>query len=227
MSKKNTQASRRKFLQQLGGTALALTAGSFSALAKEEHEQRIIHWEKKIGSNDNVNVAIIGLGIMGHNNVNTALKVPGVKLVAACDLYDGRLTHAKELYGKDLFTTRDYRAVLNRSDVDAVIIATSDHYHARITKEALQKGKHVYCEKPMVHRITEGQDVVQAAQQSKKTMQVGSQRVSSLVYAKAKELYKSGEIGKLNVVNAIYDRQDAVGAWQYTLPTDASPQTVD
>lgn len=227
MSQKNTQASRRKFLQQLSGTALALTAGNLTALAKEEREQRILFWDKKIMANDQVNLAIIGLGIMGYNNVNTALKVPGVKLVAACDLYEGRLTHAKELFGSDLFTTRDYRQILDRKDVDAVIIATSDHYHARITKEALQKGKHVYCEKPMVHRIAEGTAVVEAAQMSKKTMQVGSQRVSSLVYAKAKELYKSGEIGKLNVVNAVYDRQDALGAWQYTLPTDASPETVD
>lgn len=79
----------------------------------------------------------------------------------------------------------------------------------------------------MVHRIAEGAGVVEAAQSSKKVMQVGSQRVSSIVYAKARELYKSGEIGKLNLINAAYDRQDALGAWQYTMPTDASPETVD
>jgi predicted dehydrogenase len=164
---------------------------------------------------------------MGYNNIETALKVPGVKLLAVCDLYTGRLERAKELWGKDLFTTRDYRQVLDRKDVDAVIIATTDHYHARITRDALQKGKHVYCEKPMVHRIAEGAGVVAAARASNRVMQVGSQRVSSLVYAKAKELYKSGEIGKLNIVNATYDRQDALGAWQYTMPLDASSETVD
>jgi predicted dehydrogenase len=111
--------------------------------------------------------------------------------------------------------------------VDAVIIATGDHYHARITKDALQKGKHVYCEKPMVHQISEGLGVIDAQKKSKQVMQVGSQRVSSLVYDKARELYKSGEIGKLNMINAIYDRQDALGAWEYTMPTDASPETVD
>ena len=228
MSHKDLQASRRKFLQQLSGTTLALAAGNLGALATpQEREERILFWEKKFSSNDTVNIAVIGLGIMGHNNLNTALKVPGVKLVGVCDLYDGRLTRAKEMFGKDLYTTRDYRQILDRKDIDAVIIATTDHYHARITKDALQKGKHVYCEKPMVHRIAEGASVVEAAQKSKKTMQVGSQRVSSLVYAKAKELYKSGEIGKLNIVNAVYDRQDALGAWQYTMPTDASPETVD
>ena len=79
----------------------------------------------------------------------------------------------------------------------------------------------------MVHFINEGLEVIAAQKASNKIMQVGSQRVSSLVYAKAHELYKSGEIGKLNMVNAIYDRQDAVGAWEYTMPTDASPETVD
>ena len=81
------------------------------------------------------------MGIMGNNNVNTALKVPGVQLVAACDLYTGRLERAKEIYGKDLFVTNDYRKILDRKDIDAVIIATSDHWHARITKEALAKRK--------------------------------------------------------------------------------------
>jgi predicted dehydrogenase len=228
MPVKNTQASRRKFLQQISGTTLALAAGNLSSLAAaEQTKERIQQWEKKVSSNDNINIGMIGLGIMGYNNARTALNVPGVKVVAACDLYDGRLTRAKELWGNDLFTSRDYRALLDRKDIDAVFVSTSDHWHARITREALEKGKHVYCEKPMVHRIAEGDGVVEAASKSKKVMQVGSQRVSSLVYQKARELYKSGLIGELNMINAAYDRQDALGAWQYTMPTDASPETVD
>ncbi|MEO5888663.1 MAG: Gfo/Idh/MocA family oxidoreductase [Ferruginibacter sp.] len=228
MQNNNQQSSRRKFLKQLSGTSLALGAGSLTALAAEEKiEERTIRYERKISSNDKINVAVIGMGIMGYNNTSTALKVPGVQLVAACDLYTGRLERAKELYGSDLFTTNDYRKILERKDIDAVIVAPGDHWHARITKDALQKGKNVYCEKPMVHRINEGQGVIAAQKSSNKVMQVGSQRVSSLVYAKAHELYKSGEIGKLNMVNAIYDRQDALGAWEYTMPSDASPETVD
>ena len=228
MSTKNSSSSRRKFLQQIGASSLALAAGPLASLAAQEKaEERILRYDRKISANDQINIGVIGLGIMGYNDVNTALKVPGVKLVAACDLYDGRLTHAKEVYGNDIFTTRDYRELLNRNDIDAVIIATTDHWHARITKDALQKGKHVYCEKPMVHKISEGLPVIEAQQKSKKTMQVGSQRVSSIVYAKAQELIKSGEIGKLNMVNAVYDRQSALGAWEYTMPLDASPETVD
>ncbi|MEO8414197.1 MAG: Gfo/Idh/MocA family oxidoreductase [Ginsengibacter sp.] len=228
MQKKKQPSTRRNFIKHITGTTLAIGAGSLVSFAAEEKmEERIIHYQRKISLNDTIHVAVIGMGIMGNNNVNTALKVPGVQLVAACDLYTGRLERAKELHGKDLFVTNDYRKILDRKDVDAVIIATCDQWHARITKEALQKGKHVYCEKPMVHYINEGAGVIEAQKASNKIMQVGSQRVSSIVYAKAHELYKSGEIGKLNMVNAIYDRQDALGAWEYTMPVDASPETVD
>ena len=228
MQKKKHESSRRNFLKQITGTTLALGVGPFASFAAQEKmEERILQYQKKFTSNDKINLAVIGLGIMGNSNTRSALKVPGVKLVAACDLYSGRLERAKEVYGKDLFVTNDYRKVLDRKDIDAVIIATCDQWHARISKEALQKGKHVYCEKPMVHYIDEGLGVIEAQKASNKTMQIGSQRVSSLVYAKAHELYKSGEIGKLNMVNAIYDRQDALGAWEYTMPTDESPETVD
>ena len=228
MQKKNQQPSRRNFIKQVAGTALAFGAGSLAAFAAEEKmEERVIRYQKTISSNDRINIAVIGMGIMGNNNLRTALKIPGVQLVAACDLYSGRLERVKEVYGNDIFLTNDYRKILEKPAVDAVIIATSDQWHARITKEALQKGKHVYCEKPMVHFISEGQGVIAAQKAANKTLQIGSQGVSGLVYAKAKELYKSGEIGKLNMVNAVYDRQDALGAWEYTMPADASAQTVD
>jgi predicted dehydrogenase len=228
MQKRKTVPSRRNFLKQITATTLALGAAPLASLAAEEKmEERILQYQKKFSANDQVNIAVIGTGIMGNNNLQTALKVPGVKLVAAADLYSGRLERIQELHGKNIFVTNDYRKILDRKDIDAVIIATSDQWHARISKDALHQGKHVYCEKPMVHYIDEGKGVIDAQKASNKTIQIGSQRVSSLVYAKAHELYKSGEIGKLNMVNAIYDRQDALGAWEYTMPTDESPETVD
>jgi predicted dehydrogenase len=224
----DTHASRRKFLQQIGSIGLLTAASPLASLAaKEKAEERILRYSKKISSNDKVRLAVIGFGIQGHGDMATALKVPGVELAGVCDLYTGRLQNAKELYGEQVFTTKNYHEVLDRTDVDAIILATSDHWHARITKEALKKGKAIYCEKPMVHKISEGLDVVQAHKASGKVMQVGSQRVSSIGYAKARELYQSGEIGKLNMVNAVYDRQSAIGAWEYTMPNDASPETVD
>ncbi|MBC6490100.1 Gfo/Idh/MocA family protein [Flavihumibacter stibioxidans] len=226
MALKNNSSSRRRFLQSLGGSAMLLASGPLLALSSDDAEERILSYDKKISSNDAIRIGVIGMGIMGYQNIGSALKVPGVEMVAACDLYKGRLERAQELYGRDLFVTQDYREILNRKDIDAVIIATSDNWHARITIDALQAGKAVYCEKPMVHRISEGLPVIAAQKASGKIMQVGSQGVSSIVYAKAAELYRAGEIGKLNMIEASFDRQSALGAWQYTMPLDASPETV-
>lgn len=221
-------SSRRKFLQHLSSTAVLAGTGSLARLmAEENYETRIIPWEKKISSNDKIRLAVIGTGIQGHGDLQAALKVPGVELAGACDLYTGRLERMKELYGKDLFTTKDYREILEKKDIDAVIIATSDNWHSRISIDALNKGKHVYCEKPMVHKLNQGQEVINAWKKSGKIMQVGSQGISGASFAKAKELFKAGEIGKINCIEATYDRQSAIGAWQYTIPTDESPQTVD
>jgi predicted dehydrogenase len=207
---------------------LLTSAGAWRAFGNEEKaEERFLLAEKKISSNDKVRIGVIGLGIMGNGDLRTALKVNGVELAGVCDLYEGRLQRAKERYGSDLFTTRHHEELLDKKDIDAVIIATSDNWHSRITTDALKKGKAVYCEKPVVHKISQGLGVVQTQQQTKRILQVGSQRVSSIAYAKVKELYKGGEIGQLNCVEASFDRQSAIGAWEYTMPNDVSPATVD
>lgn len=183
--------------------------------------------EQKISANDNIQIACIGTGIMGMGDTKTALMLPGVKLMAVADLYDGHLVRAKEMFGNDIQTTRDYSEILNRKDIDAIILATPDHLHSQIGIEALKAGKAVYCEKPMVHKIEQGYDMIKAQNDSKKVFQVGSQRVSSIVYTKVKELYQAGVIGELNFVEVFYDRHSAQGAWQYSIPPDASPATVD
>lgn len=221
-------SQRRNFLKQLGGSALLLGAGSLKSLAaKERYEQIILQHQKKYTANDTVRLAGIGMGIMGYNDVNDAIKVPGVELVACCDLYDGRLAHAKELYGSNLYTTKHYEDILSRKDIDAVIVSTSDNWHSRICIDAMKAGKAVYSEKPMVHQIKQGWDVINTQKETGKVMQVGSQRVSSIVYAKAKEMFEAGDIGKINSVEAVFNRQSALGAWEYTIPLDSSPQTVD
>src|SRR6476469_10587579 len=222
------QSSRRRFLQQIGATSLLAAASPFASLAAQEKaEERILRYDRKISPNDKVRLAVIGFGIQGQGDLATAIKVPGVELAGVCDLYTGRLQNAKELYGDDLFTTRNYNELLDKKDIDAVIIATTDCWHARITKDALSKGKAVYCEKPMVYKISEGPGVIEAQKKAGKILQVGSQRVSSIGLAKAKELLAAGEIGKLNMVNAVNDRQSSIGAWEYTIPKDASAETTD
>jgi predicted dehydrogenase len=222
-----SKSSRRKFIRQIGSSSILLAAGTLQTMAINETKTLTIPYAPRISQNDKIRIATIGMGIMGNADTDTALKVPGVELVAACDLYNGRLTRAKEKYGKNIYTTRDYRELLNRKDIDAIIIATADLWHARIAIDAMNSGKAVYCEKPIVQKISDGLSVIAAQKKTGKPMQVGSQRVSSIVYSKAKELYKSGAIGKLNCVEASFDRQDALGAWEYTMPTDGSPQTVD
>lgn len=177
--------------------------------------------------NDNIQIALIGAGGMGQGDAKMATSISGVKLIAACDCYDGRLEHIKELYGAGTFTTRDYRKIVARKDVDAVIIATPDHWHARIAVDCLNAGKHVYCEKPMVHAIEEGQSIINAQNSSGKVFQVGSQYRSSLTYQKAKELLQANAIGTLNSVEAWLNRNSALGAWEYSIPTDAGLQTCD
>lgn len=226
--RKNLQdSSRRSFIKKLAGSTAAVAVGS-SVFGAEQSDNYLEYLRRgPISINDNINLALIGAGGMGTEDTKTALQVPGIKLVAACDLYDGRLKDAKTKWGQDIFTTRSYKELLNRKDIDAVIIATPDHWHQQISIDALKAGKHVYCEKPMVHSIDEGPAVIAAQKQSGKIFQVGSQGVSSLGNEKAKQLLKDGAIGELNYAEGFWARHSPTGAWQYPIPKDASPQTVD
>ncbi len=220
-------SSRRHFIQQMSGTALALAAANSGFAFADQWQNRVDGYSRKISPNDKIRIATIGMGIMGYNDTNTALRVPGTELVAVADLYTGRLARAKEKYGNNIQVTQDYREIISRKDVDAVIIATADLWHSRISIDALKAGKAVYCEKPMVQKISEGLDVIDAWKKSKKTMQIGSQRVSSIGVQKAGEAIRNGAIGELSMVVANFDRQSALGAWEYTMPLDASTKTVD
>ncbi|HSD67034.1 MAG TPA: Gfo/Idh/MocA family oxidoreductase [Vicinamibacteria bacterium] len=179
------------------------------------------------GPGDVIRIATIGMGGMGFGDTRTALELPGTRLVAAADCYDGRLARTRETFGKDVTTTRDYREILDRPDVDAVIVATPDHWHSRIAVDAMRARKAVYLEKPMIHDLAEGPELIRVEKETGQVLVVGSQRVSSAVYAKAGDLFRAGVIGTLNMVEARYNRNSAIGAWQYSIPTDASPKTVD
>jgi len=200
---------------------LAARPGNVEKLPSREYP------DKAFAANDQINLATIGFGIQGIYDTRSAVKVNGVKLVAACDLYTGRLARAKELFGNDVFTTRDYREILDRDDVDAVIVAVPDHWHKKIAVEALKAGKGVYVEKPMIQQFEEGHELIKAQNDTGKVLQVGSQGMSSLGNEKAKQLYDDGAIGQLVMVDMFNDRYSAEGAWQYPIPPDASPDTVD
>lgn len=217
------KSSRRAFIQKVGLSSAAIAVGQ-SLQAKN-----VQILKSKIGtiSLDPINIGLIGSGIIGHYDTDTALKVQGIKLKAVCDLYTGRLERAKEKWGSDIFTTRDYREILVRKDIDAVLICTSDNWHQKIAIDALNAGKHVYCEKPMVQYIEQGQGIIDAHKKSGKVFQVGSQRASSAAILKARELFGRGIIGELTNVQAKVDRWNSNGAWNYSIPTDSSSETVD
>jgi len=228
MSNKPSENSRRKFLGKItkGVVASALLPAAASASQKTEGI-KLRSGEEKYGPNDQIQIALIGAGGMGNADAETAITIPGVKLVAACDLFDVRLEEAKKKYGSGIFTTRDHKEILARKDIDAVIIATPDHWHKDIAVDAMNSGKSVYVEKPMIQNINEGPAIVEAQQRTKKVLQVGSQGMSSLGNEKAKELFEAGAIGQLNYVEGFWARNTPGGAWQYDLPADATAQNVD
>lgn len=230
MKPKQNKSSRRSFLKKaaLGATAM----NTAPALLASSYQQKIrlpqrLYDATEYAANDQINLGLIGVGIQGIYDTIAALKTNGVKLVAACDLYTGRLDRAKELWGNDVFVTRDYRQLLDRKDVDAVIIATTDHWHETIAVASMKAGKHVYCEKPMVQKFGEGQAMIKTQKETGMICQVGSNGMSSLGNEKAKQLYDDGAIGDIVYFDMYNDRYSSEGAWQYPIPPDASPETVD
>ncbi|AMV37181.1 Gfo/Idh/MocA family protein [Planctomyces sp. SH-PL62] len=214
--------TRRGFLKTAAAASTAVTI-----LARNPETEAAASALAKAGPNDKVRIATIGMGIIGFIDTDCALQAPGVELVAAADLYEGRRTRVKEKYGDHVSTHVDYREILDRKDVDAVLLCVPDHWHAQMSVDAMKAGKAVYCEKPMVQSLAEGPDVIKVQQETKAVFQVGSQFASSIVFEKLHEMIAAGAIGKLNVVEARYNRNSSLGAWQYTLPLDASPATVD
>lgn len=225
----NGAGTRRSFLKTaaLGAAlpAVVTTARGASTFELSRPEEFLA--ARSYGPNDRVRIATVGMGIIGFIDTETALKVPGVELVAVADLYEGRRVHAKERFGDRIDACVDYHDILKRPDVDAVLVCVPDHWHSRISIDAMKAGKAVYCEKPMVQRVDEGAGVIAAEKETNGTFQVGSQYASSLIYEKVRELIAQGAIGAINSVEARYNRNSSIGAWQYTLPLDASPETVD
>lgn len=208
------QISRRGILKSAGAAVLYKVAGERPGL-------------KAAGPNGQVAMGFIGVGIRGSYLLDAFGKTPGVRPVIAADLYDGHLEAAKEATERKIETTKDYRAVLERKDIDAVVIATPDHWHCRMTLDALAAGKHVYVEKPMVWSIPEGEEVMAAERRAGKLLMVGSQSKTSAGVAKARELICSGVLGKVNMVRMAQHRNTPEGAWVYPVPPDASPRTID
>ena len=220
---KKNRISRRDFMRTAAGAAGAGLAGRSILLEPAS----LAASPRAVAPSDRVRFGIIGVGMQGSGLLRTSIQLPGVECVAACDLYDGRHDLAKEIAGAPIPTTRRYQELLDNKEIDCIINATPDHWHKQIVVDCCSAGKDVYCEKPMTHTVDEGFEMIAAEQKGKRIVQVGSQRVSGILYAKAKELLAQGAIGELSLIESSMGRNDPTGAWQYPPPPDLSPQNLD
>lgn len=211
-------SNRRQFLNT--AAALSVAAPVMAKSSTKSAQARVI------GANDRINVAVIGTGGRGfyvadkfdkYNNI----KANSTQLVAVCDVYQKRVSRGKERFKCD--GTLDYREVLNRSDVDAVIVATPDHWHAPIALEAMDKGKDVYLEKPMCHTVEEVKALIDTVRETKRVVQVGSQTTSGDQWWKARKAIADGMLGKMIMSQGSYHRNSTEGEWNWKIDAEAGP----
>jgi predicted dehydrogenase len=213
--------SRREFLQT-GVTATGALVGAKTVFLEPKA------MAQSAAPSDRVRFGMIGIGMQGSALLGGAISLPNVECVAAADLYDGRHTLSKEITGNPkLPTTRNYQELLDRKDIDCIVAAVPDHWHKRVVVDACNAGKDIYCEKPMSHTVADGLAMVDAATKNKRIVQIGSQRVSSALCAKAHAMYQDGAIGEVEMVELTLGRNDPTGAWVYPPPPDLSPETLD
>jgi predicted dehydrogenase len=220
---KKIRFSRREFMHKTAGVASASLAASTILL----DPYPLFASPQVTAPSDRVRFGIIGVGMEGTNLLSTAVQLPGVECAAACDLYDGRHELAIEIVGKPIPTTRRYKELLDNKEIEAIVMAVPDHWHKQIFVDAVAAGKDVYCEKPMSHSPADGVAMVEAAKRTDRIVQIGAQRTSSVLCAKAKELYEAGAIGDLSLVEMTMGRNDPTGAWEYPPPADLSLQNLD
>ncbi len=187
LSKKNT---RRQFLTCSASTALGLGVG-FAAAGS---------WSRVLGANDRIRLGVIGPGVRGQSVLAHFQKNPEVEVGALCDIYDVNLQQAQKQVGGKAREFLEYRALLDLKEIDAVLIATPDHWHAPIAIHACQAGKDVYVEKPLTYAIAEGEQIIKAARLNDRVIQVGMQQRSGAHYQKAKsEYFDTKKLGKITI----------------------------
>jgi predicted dehydrogenase len=217
------RSSRRQFLQ----ASAAVVGGSLAVSRIPLVAEPLGGSTQQVSASDRVRFGMVGVGMQGSGLLSTAIALPGVQCAAACDLYDGRHVRAREIAGANLKTTRRYQELLADKDIDCIVAAVPDHWHRKIVVDAVSAGKDIYCEKPMSHSVADGVAMVAAAKKSGRTVQIGSQRTSSVLCAKARELVAKGVLGDLQLVEGSLGRNNPNGAWVYPPPPDVSPATLD
>jgi predicted dehydrogenase len=180
-----TSPNRRAFLKTTTAAATAFSAAS---------------WNRVLGANDRIGIGLIGFGLIGRSHARSFLAQPDAQIVAVSETFAPRMDAACQFIGGSVQRYPDFRRLLEDQAVDAVVVATPDHWHALMTMMACAAGKDVYVEKPLTLFVREGRWMVDAARRHKRVVQVGTQQRSGPHYARAKDLIRSGHIG--DVVSA-------------------------
>ncbi len=208
---------RRDFLKN--AAALSATSSAFAAAKGKGGQGRVL------GANDRINIGVIGVGGRGFYVASEFDKAGkrdnNCQIVSVCDVYEKRKKVAADRYKAE--GTLDWREVIARKDVDAVIVATPDHWHAPIALAAMDAGKDVYCEKPMCHTVAEVKRLIDTVKETKRVMQVGSQTTSGDQWHKAKKAIGDGMIGKMLLSQGSYHRNSVEGEWNYKIDPNAGP----
>ena len=219
----NDSLDRRDFLKSVSATGLTLTAATSAMAAKSGSK---MSGGRVIGANDRINIGVIGCGGRGRYDADAfsafATKNNNAcQIVAACDVYEKRKKMVADKFKVKGYL--DYRELLNQSDVDAVIVATPDHWHGKMAMDAMDKGKDVYLEKPMVHTNEDARQLVATVKETKRILQVGSQTTSGDIWWKAKKAIADGMIGQMIESQGSYHRNGTEGEWNWPIEAGAGP----
>ena len=194
--------TRRVFLTTASGVALGARMAASSVQ----------------GANNRVRVAIIGTGGRARGLMNQLKPIAGVEIVGICDVFEPRLLQAAEIAGPSALQTAEYRRILDNREIDAVLIGTPDHWHKKMTLDAVAAGKDVYVEKPVSHTIEEGAEMVRVIEASKQIVQTGTQQRSWEHWIQGKEIIQSGKLGQITFVHAYWYQHARPGKWAATPP---------
>ena len=221
---------RRDFLRKTATVAAA--AAATPLLRAPVYGQNQAPTANVAGANSRIQVAIIGVGFgIGQNHLTGIMEKAtenNTVITAACDVFNKRRDFAKAKANlKDGDVYDDYRKMLERKDIDAVLIATHDPLHAQMVLDSIETGRHVYCEKPLTRYLGEAFQVYDKVKGSKKVFQIGSQGCSAGGYHKCAELIKAGKIGTLVWGQAWYSRNSLKGEWNYMIENESTAENID
>jgi predicted dehydrogenase len=214
----DSRIDRRNFLKTATAVTTALGAATSAFSRPAPAKGRVL------GANDRINIGVIGVGGRGTYDAGQMAKLAeshNVRIAMVCDVYQKRVNKNKDIH--KVPGTLDYREVIANPEIDAVIVATPDHWHAPVALAAMDAGKDVYLEKPMCHTIEEAHMLVQTAKETKRIIQVGSQTTSGDQWAKAKQAIAEGMIGNMLMSQGSYHRNSLLGEWNWPIDKDAGP----